>query len=174
MFAFFRPAGYRSPIPDSIFQPNSQVSGIAGRRKRFVGSFDTASAIGYTAHRAIPQKLLGRYCKPEFAKKRNGSIFICLQFLVAGHINAALNCAKILLYRSRISRTILSHLPAPKPLKYESPRRHIRRGHPIQYKKPGTAMRSPVLKRSSYFRPAAAATSAAKSSTFFSMPSPFS
>ena len=37
---------------------------------------DRTALIGYTTYIAIPQKPLGRYCKPSCAKKRDGSFFV--------------------------------------------------------------------------------------------------
>ena len=42
----------------------------------FSGDVDTFPVVGYTAHRTITQKPSGRYCKPESAKKRDGSFFV--------------------------------------------------------------------------------------------------
>gem|GEM_PF-4129197 len=45
-------------------------------RKFLSRDVDTVPTVGYTTYRTITQKLSGRYCKPESAKKRDGSFFV--------------------------------------------------------------------------------------------------
>ena len=46
--------------------------------ERYAGDIDTVPVICYPTNRTTLLKLSGRYCKPDTAKKRNGSIFICI------------------------------------------------------------------------------------------------
>lgn len=66
----------QSHIPQGALIFASIFLNFYNGRKWHTVNVERTAFIGYTTNIAILQKLLGRYCKPSHAKKRDGSFFV--------------------------------------------------------------------------------------------------